>query len=94
LIKPLAYSCNHSYIGMQYLISASIGGSLGTAVSQLIRLELSSPGYITVHNNYHEYNILITGHGLLMIFFMIMPALIGAAGNVIVPVQLAAADMV
>jgi len=43
-LKPWIYGCNHSYIGMQYLISGTIGGSLGTAVSQLMRLELSMPG--------------------------------------------------
>ena len=79
---------------MQYLISGTVGGSLGTAGGQLMRLELSMPGQITAHNDFHEYNIWITAHGLLMIFFMIMPVLIGSAGNVIVPVQLVAADMV
>ena len=52
------------------------------------------PGYVLVNDNFHDYNVWITIHGILMIFFMIMPLMIGGIGNIIVPIQLAAPDMV
>ena len=87
-------SCNHAYIGVIYIVAGSVGGSLGTAFSFLMRTELSIPGYVIVQENLHDYNVWITAHGILMVFFMVMPILIGGMGNIIVPVQLAAPDMV
>lgn len=48
-------------------------------MSVLIRLQLSGP-----NNNFlvdHIYNVIITGHGLVIIFWFIMPVLIGGFGN-------------
>ena len=77
-----------------YIIAGSLGSSLGTAFSFLMRTELSMQGYVIVQDNLHDYNVWITAHGILMVFFMVMPILIGGMGNIIVPVQLAAPDMV
>ena len=84
----------HTWIGLIYIIAGTLGGSLGTAYSLCMRWELGMPGYVLLNDNFHDYNVWITYHGILMIFFMVMPLMIGGIGNLIVPIQLAAPDMV
>ena len=84
----------HTWIGLIYIIAGTLGGSLGTAYSLCMRWELGMPGYVLVIDNFHDYNVWITYHGILMIFFMVMPLMIGGIGNLILPIQLAAPDMV
>ena len=62
----------HTWIGLIYIIAGTLGGSLGTAYSLCMRWELGMPGYVLVIDNFHDYNVWITYHGILMIFFMVM----------------------
>ena len=83
---------NHVFIGIGYILIGLIGGFFGFALSVIIRLELSLPGFnLTSSLN---YNSVITFHGLLMIFFMIMPILIGGFGNCLIPLLLGMNDMI
>ena len=77
---------------MWYIIGGIIGGSIGFGLSLIVRYELSLPGYILVSGM--QYNSLITAHGIWMIFFMIMPILIGGFGNVLLPLMLCSSDMI
>ena len=74
--------CNHKRLGIYYLLSAFIFGISGTLISVLIRIELYSSGNrIISPENQNFYNISITLHGFLMIFFLVMPGLFGGFGN-------------
>ena len=87
------YSTNHKDIGTLYLTSAFLGGVLGLILSIAFRLELMYPGMQVFTDNPHLFNVFVTAHGLLMVFFFIMPALIGGFGNWFVPLMIGAPDM-
>ena len=80
--NSLVKNCNHKGLGIYYLLSAFIFGISGTLISVLIRIELYSSGNrIISPENQNFYNISITLHGFLMIFFLVMPGLFGGFGN-------------
>ncbi len=86
-------STNHKDIGTMYITFSLIMGLLGGAMSVLMRLELMAPGMQFLGDDYQFFNVLITGHGLIMVFFLIMPALIGGFGNWFMPIMIGAPDV-
>jgi cytochrome c oxidase subunit 1 len=88
-------SCNHKRISLYYLLVSITYGLSGTTISLMMRLELdSSSNRIMCIENINIYLLSITLHGLLMIFFLIMPALIGSYGNYLIPIYLGASEII
>ena len=87
------YSTNHKDIGLLYLVFALFSGIIGTTLSMFIRLELGVPGQGFLSGSGQLYNVIITGHGIIMLLFMVMPALFGGFGNWLVPILIGAPDM-
>lgn len=101
-------STNHKDIGILYLFTAGLMGFISVAFTVYMRLELMEPGvqYMCLEGarfiaaatadctpNGHLWNVLITGHGILMMFFVVIPALFGGFGNYFMPLQIGAPDM-
>ena len=65
---------------------------IGVGLSVLMRIELQHPG-MQIFADGQMWNAIVTAHGLIMVFFVVMPALIGGFGNWFVPLMIGAPDM-
>ncbi len=109
LIAPKFYSHylwsgDHKMIGKQFLVSSLLWAVVGGALALGVRWQLAwpgteVPGFKQLFNwadggaAPEHYNVMFTMHASVMIFFVIIPLLVGAFGNFVVPLQLGAQDM-
>ena len=77
------YSTDARDIGMLYLINSGLSGLIGTTMSILIRMQLMDINQSAVLGLTNQmYNNIITVHAIIMIFFLVMPAMFGGFGNI------------
>ena len=86
-------STDHKKISLMYLFVGGFCAFVGFALSTVIRIELITGAPQLLANNIHFYYVTITMHGLIMIFFAVMPIMLGGFGNFIIPLQCGSADM-
>ena len=101
-------STNHKDIGILYIVSAAVVGFISVLFTVFMRMELMEPGvqHMCLEGfsllaaaaedctpNGHLWNVMITGHGILMMFFVVIPALFGGFGNYFMPLMIGAPDM-
>jgi heme/copper-type cytochrome/quinol oxidase subunit 1 len=72
-------STNHKDIGTLYFILGLLMGLVGTRLRVLIRMEVGFSGMFIGDSVF--YKLIITSHGLVMIFFFVMPVMIGGFGK-------------
>ncbi len=90
-LKSWLLSLDHKRIGILYLIGVSSFFLLGGIFAMLIRLELLTPGGDLVQPD--TYNRLFTNHGVLMVFFFLIPAIPGVLGNFLIPLMIGTRDV-
>ena len=105
-VRTYVFSTDHKTIGIQFLLTSLTAILFGGLLALLIRWQLAwpgrplpfmekiapngMPGGVMVPE---YYNMLFTIHGSFMIFFGIIPILVGAFGNYLIPLKIGAADM-
>lgn len=89
-IKGWVTTTNHKDIGTLYLLLSFLMFFYGGTMALMIRLQLFEPGARFFDPNF--YNVLVTVHGLIMVFGVVMPAFVGLA-NWMLPLMVGAPDM-
>ncbi len=103
--RRFVFSTDHKVIGLQFLFSSLIWMAIGGLLAMAIRWQLAWPwsnmpvfgawlfsaegGQISPE----FYTMLFTMHGTIMIFFVVIPILLGAFGNFLIPLMIGARDM-
>ena len=82
---------DHKRIALLYLISITFFFFVGGAAATVLRLELMTPQGDLVQSE--TYNILFTLHGIIMIFFFLIPSIPAVLGNFLVPLMIGARDL-
>nr|YP_009415144.1 cytochrome c oxidase subunit 1 [Breviscolex orientalis]ASL24597.1 cytochrome c oxidase subunit 1 [Breviscolex orientalis] len=85
------FTLDHKRIGLFYMVVGVWSGFVGLGLSMLIRINFMEPYYSSV--SVDCYNFLITNHGVIMIFFFLMPVLIGGFGNYLIPLLAGIPDL-
>jgi hypothetical protein len=70
-----------------------VSGTAGMSLATVIRMEFAYPGVGVLAGDSIQYLSIATAHGVIMVFFMIMPAIFGAFGNFLLPTQLGVHDV-
>src|ERR671938_1826994 len=90
-LKSWLLTKDHKRIALLYLGSVTLFFLLGGIYALLIRLELLTPQSDLFQPN--TYNKVFTQHGILMVFFFLIPAIPAVLGNFLIPIMIGAKDL-
>jgi len=90
-VRSWLLTVDHKRIALLYLTSVTLFFFLGGAYAILIRLELMTPAGDLFQA--HTYNKMFTLHGVIMIFFFLIPSIPSVLGNFLVPIMIGARDL-
>jgi cytochrome c oxidase subunit 1 len=82
---------DHKRIGILYLVSLTVFFAVGGLAAGLVRLNLLTPdGAILTED---QYNRMFTAHGVVMLFFFLIPSIPAVMGNFFIPMMIGAKDL-
>jgi cytochrome c oxidase subunit I len=90
-VKSWLLTVDHKRIALLYMFSISIMFAIGGIFATLIRLELITPPGDMVQSE--TYNKLFTMHGVVMVFFFLIPSIPATLGNFLIPIMIGAKDL-
>ncbi len=91
-LKSWLLTTDHKRIGLLYMASITFFFFVGGAAATVMRLELMTPQGDVLHSP-DAYNRLFTMHGVVMIFFFLVPSIPAVIGNFLVPLMIGARDL-
>jgi len=93
VFKKYVYTINHKRIAINYFFFSMWTGLSGAALATMIRLELAYPGSSFFKGDSLKYLHVITAHGLIMVFFVVVPILFGGFANFLIPYHVGSKDV-
>ena len=90
-LKSWLLTSDHKRIAILYLIVVTGFFALGGIFAGLIRLELATPAGDLFESN--QYNKIFTMHGIIMVFFFLIPSIPAILGNFLIPMMIGAKDL-
>jgi cytochrome c oxidase subunit 1 len=90
-VRSWLFTVDHKRIAILYLVAITFFFVVGGIFATLIRLELMTPAGDLVDRD--TYNKLFTMHGIIMVFFFLIPSIPAVAGNFVIPMMLGAKDL-
>jgi len=93
ILKKYVYTINHKRIAINYMFFSLWTGLSGTALATMVRLELAHPGSPFFKGDALRYLQVVTAHGLIMVFFVVVPLLFGVFANFLLPYHVGSKDV-
>lgn len=93
ILKKYVYTINHKRIALNYFFFSMWTGLSGAALATMIRLELAYPGSTFFKGDSLRYLQVITAHGLIMVFFVVVPIYFGGFANFFIPYHIGSKDV-
>jgi cytochrome c oxidase subunit 1 len=90
-VRSWLLTTDHKRIGLLYLLSITLFFVIGGAAATVVRLDLMTPEGDLVQTE--TYNKLFTAHGVIMVFFFLVPSIPATLGNFLVPLMVGARDL-